>query len=402
MDYLTKLIESLDSKDKKHFKDLALVKKTLGELKDFIGNDEIKTTVAKQIGYLIRMKEEGETKSIMLNTIIYGSPGVGKTRLGCILGAIYYGLGYLDEPKDSATTNLNLEEMQQNGYLSAFFLIVFLVTLMWTPMLFLYKTIGVWIFLIAFVIFTFVLYAIYMYQSSMNDTIKGKADNSAPTHTDIVNVVSREDFIGKYMGFSEDITRKLLNSSRGKVLLIDEAYSLYEGPYDQYGATAATIINKFMSEHPSEIIVIFTGYKDKLQEGLFKIQEGLPRRCMFHFEVPDYTPEDLFKIFSIQLAHNKYSLEDKDGVLQLFHENYAAFPGFGGDCERLVNFSITEYVTDLIDSSDSVNDKIISLAQTTRAIINLRKNNIHKNGSRKAENNGWSEIINNFRSPIST
>ena len=75
--------------------------------------------------------------------------------------------------------------------------------------------------------------------------------------------VDRSDFVGEYAGWTEAKTRTLLEESRGKVLFIDEAYNLVTDERDSFGKVALTALNKFMSENPDEIIVIFAGYHDR-------------------------------------------------------------------------------------------------------------------------------------------
>ena len=80
-------------------------------------------------------------------------------------------------------------------------------------------------------------------------------------NTDIIRIVSREDFVGGFLGQTAIKTENLLKESLGKVLFIDEAYSLINDERDSYGYECLTTLNRFMSEHSSEIVIIFAGYK---------------------------------------------------------------------------------------------------------------------------------------------
>lgn len=379
MDRLDKLITSLDKKDPKQYRDLNLVRRTLIELRDMVGNEETKEQIASQVNKMIYMKEHGEMDGSMLHTVIFGSPGVGKTKLGCKIGAIYYGLGYLKEGSKFEGSP-SIQEMQENGMFSAVFLIIILLTLMWTPLVYLYKFIGVWIFLIGFVALLIAGMILYKMRDSF-DKIDGGVASSAPDHADIVKVVSGEDFIAGYLGQTALKTKVLLNSCLGRVLFIDEAYSMLgSDPIgDQFGMEAATCLNRFMSEHPNEIVVIFAGYEKQIKEGLFKKQPGIARRCMFHINIPDYTSKELFQIFSRQMSSKGWTIDRSDKVLDLFEENYDAFPSFGGDCERLVNFCLTEHINRAIENESTQKDDKILMYDEIQAGVNLlRKNNIHK------------------------
>jgi Holliday junction resolvasome RuvABC ATP-dependent DNA helicase subunit len=57
-----------------------------------IGMKKVKDNIVDQIVYFLSGIEEN---SNMLHTVITGSPGVGKTALGRIIGEIYYHMGVL-------------------------------------------------------------------------------------------------------------------------------------------------------------------------------------------------------------------------------------------------------------------------------------------------------------------
>ena len=93
-----------------------------------------------------------------------------------------------------------------------------------------------------------------------------------PKDSDIIKVVTRADFVDRYVGWTSPKTVKLLEENLGKVLFVDEAYSLINGPHDEFGMEALTALNLFLSQRPKEIIVIFAGYKDLLESGPYAVQ----------------------------------------------------------------------------------------------------------------------------------
>ena len=92
-----------------------------------------------------------------------------------------------------------------------------------------------------------------------------------PPDDQIIKVVTRADFVDRYVGWTSPKTIKLLEENLGKVLFVDEAYSLINGPHDEFGMEALTSLNLFLSQHSKEIIVIFAGYKDLLQTGVYSV-----------------------------------------------------------------------------------------------------------------------------------
>lgn len=65
---------------------------TLEKLESMIGMKKVKENIVNQIIYFLSGLEENNN---MLHTVITGSPGVGKTVLGRIVGEIYYHMGIL-------------------------------------------------------------------------------------------------------------------------------------------------------------------------------------------------------------------------------------------------------------------------------------------------------------------
>lgn len=89
-----KLIDILDEKKNYSFdiKKLKLMKEPLLKFEKFVGMKSVKKSIINQILYfLLNLDEEKD----MMHTVITGPPGVGKTKLGHLLGEIYYKLGVI-------------------------------------------------------------------------------------------------------------------------------------------------------------------------------------------------------------------------------------------------------------------------------------------------------------------
>lgn len=103
---------------------------------------------------------------------------------------------------------------------------------------------------------------------------------------------------GNFFKSGEDpITRTkiLLAKAKGKVLFIDEAYSMVQG--DSRGQEIlATVLNE-MENNREDVIVILAGYKKEMKE-LFEANSGLASRIKNYFMFEDYTMEELKQIFN--------------------------------------------------------------------------------------------------------
>lgn len=190
-------------------------------------------------------------------------------------------------------------------------------------------------------------------------SVLNKDPELEPKKFDMIRIVSREDFVGGYLGQTAIKTEKLLRDSIGKVLFIDEAYSLINDDKDSYGYECLTTLNRFMSEHSSEIVIIFAGYKDMMENTIFKAQPGLKRRCTWHFEIKGYSEYGLSKIFESQLNDNGWELEDDIDLISFFKENLKEFPFYGGDTLRLAFYSKICYSNEVFDNKYP-NQKVIN------------------------------------------
>ena len=209
---------------------------------------------------------------------------------------------------------------------------------------------------------------------------------------DLIKVVSRADFVAEYLGQSAPKTKALLYANLGKVLFIDEAYSLYNGERDQFGMEALTTLDLFMSEHPDSIAVIFAGYKDLMKYGIFRVQPGLPRRCMWHFECARYTGNELCDIFFRQAYQDGWAIRESDryNIRQLISDNADIFKSYGGDTERLLFFSKLEVSrNNMMSTSYKTNYR-----DRTSNSDNIRSNSDNSYGNRYNSDNRTSNSDN--------
>lgn len=161
-------------------------------------------------------------------------------------------------------------------------------------------------------------------------------------------VLGRADFVGSYQGKTSEKTEAVLKQHKGKVIIIEEAYSLFNDEKDSYGMEALTIINRYMDEHSDDYIFILNGYTDMLEQTIFKAQPGLKRRIQWTFNIQGYTGEGIFRIFVHQL--NRLSKPywiicpcDFEKIRKFFHDNKKCFPYYGGNTEKLILYIQMEY-----------------------------------------------------------
>lgn len=121
-----------------------------------------------------------------------------------------------------------------------------------------------------------------------------------------VVVKNPSDFVGAALGESEKLTKGILASTLGKVLVIDEAYGLYGGNsnVDIYKtAVIETIVAEVQSVPGDDRCVLLLGYKDQMSDMFQNVNPGLSRRFPMSsaFEFEDYSQGDLKKILEFKL-----------------------------------------------------------------------------------------------------
>ena len=108
---------------------------------------------------------------------------------------------------------------------------------------------------------------------------------------------NRAKLVGEYIGQTEMKTLEAIESARGGVLFIDEAYTLIsteQGSKD-FGKEVLNTLLSVLSEPNPDMIVILAGYEDKM-ERLIHFNPGLKDRFPLHFHFDDYTPDQLMCI----------------------------------------------------------------------------------------------------------
>jgi probable Rubsico expression protein CbbX len=122
--------------------------------------------------------------------------------------------------------------------------------------------------------------------------------------------VTRDDLVGQFIGHTAPKTKELLKRAMGGVLFIDEAYYLYRPENERdYGQEAVEILLQAMENHRDDLVVIFAGYRDRMQT-FFSCNPGMASRVGHHIDFPDYSEEELLAIADLMLERLQYNLTD--------------------------------------------------------------------------------------------
>ncbi len=119
---------------------------------------------------------------------------------------------------------------------------------------------------------------------------------------------TRDDLVGQYIGHTAPKTKEVLKRAMGGVLFIDEAYYLYKPENERdYGGEAIEILLQVMENNREDLVVIFAGYKDRM-DTFFSSNPGLGSRVTHHIDFPDYSAEELIQIAHMMLERLNYEL----------------------------------------------------------------------------------------------
>jgi len=354
----------------------------LTELKGMIGMKNLKKDIVEQVISLIMNKERSDN---LCHTILYGPPGTGKTCTARILSKIWASLDYLDsEEIEDVIDELSEQGCAPKGMKTFEFLDK------------LYKEVSKEL--------SEESRGIDQNMKSISKSVKrlkpspeknkllDLVDNGlnlaealkektetfaikrkkAEEEKSLFVEATKEEFVSPWVGHTAMKAMKFLRKNVGKVMFIDESYSLINGEKDSHGLEALTCINAFMSKYPRKIIFIFAGYKELIHDTIFHAQPGLKSRFAWSYDVEKYNSDELCSIFIEQLSKKGYLLNfDSKGLF----EKISDFPGFGRDSGRLAYFSVISHDVRLFFEKKE-GDNIITKKDVEAGLLKFKVNQV--------------------------
>merc|ERR1711865_1090288 len=126
-----------------------------------------------------------------------------------------------------------------------------------------------------------------------------------------VVLATRDDLVGQYVGHTAPKTKEMIKKAMGGVLLIDEAYYLYNAANDRdYGQESIEILLQVMEQNQEDLVVVLAGYEDRMNS-FFSNIPGMASRVGNHVNFPDYEADELVDIANVMIRDLEYEIDDQ-------------------------------------------------------------------------------------------
>lgn len=299
-------------------------------LDSLVGLEQAKKQIYEYAMINLYRKSSGRSGSLM-NLVLSGPPGVGKTTLAKAIGELYIATGIVSngtvlnnlDQVDKNMINTHLTELSHNLYDLRH---KYARRLIHSPDEY--------------------DYTIKQFFESLDYVEASRLILNKKTYvsTGQFVVTDRQGLISSVIGGTAIKTTEILNRALGGVLFIDEAYSLGIGSDNDFGPECLTTINNFITEHPGQIIIILAGYKDLIEKNLFSLQPGLESRFLPQIEMTSYSTQDLVTMFRQKM--NQYKLPPVNDLVKLFDSRKQQLAHFGRDIDTLALMTEIVWVTE--------------------------------------------------------
>jgi SpoVK/Ycf46/Vps4 family AAA+-type ATPase len=193
---------------------------------------------------------------------------------------------------------------------------------------------------------------------------------------DEVIIAKRSDLIGEYLGQTAVKTQKVIDSAEGRMLIIDEAYSLGNSEKrDSFSKECIDTINLNLSKTEKNFKCAIIGYREALERCFFSYNPGLERRFPYRFHIDDYDYKELAEIFMRKVNEEKWKLSKDVKILEYFRKYHRKFKYFGGDVEIILQRAKFQYSLRCLRTTLDIRDlsRELNLSDLEKAYEDFKK-----------------------------
>ena len=124
---------------------------------------------------------------------------------------------------------------------------------------------------------------------------------------DVFVECNRSQLVGAYQGHTAKSVVNVVNSAKGGVLFIDEAYNLNNQYNDTFGMEAVNTLISEMENNRDNLVVILAGYSREMQK-FMDTNPGIRSRISRVIEFEDYTLDNMIDIFILTMERKGYDI----------------------------------------------------------------------------------------------
>lgn len=178
--------------------------------------------------------------------------------------------------------------------------------------------------------------------------------------------VDRSGLVAGYVGQTALKTKEVITKALGGVLFIDEAYSLAPKYKEDFGAEAIETLLKAMEDYRDDFVVIVAGY-DELMEEFINSNPGLKSRFNKTIHFPDYSSDELLKIFLMLLDKNNYIVDSQcvaflDDYFKKLYNNRDEHFGNAREVRNLFEKVIANQANRIVNISNPTDEEILEIS----------------------------------------
>jgi len=182
----------------------------------------------------------------------------------------------------------------------------------------------------------------------------------------------RADLVGSCVGSTAPLVKQKFKEAQGGVLFIDEAYALCDGYSNGYGDEAIHTIVQEMENHREDVIVIFAGYPEPMQQFLDR-NPGMRSRIAFQVAFDDYSIDELCAMTKLMLSRKHMTATE--AAMEKLRRNYESVHGsrdygngrFVRKMLEEAEMNLSERLTEMMASDDGTEDLTVEQMTTLEA-----------------------------------
>jgi SpoVK/Ycf46/Vps4 family AAA+-type ATPase len=182
--------------------------------------------------------------------------------------------------------------------------------------------------------------------------------------------VGKQDIVGQYVGETAKKVSALIKSALGGVLFIDEAYSLCEVHNSGYGKEAMEVIVKSMEDYRDNLIIIFAGYEEEMQD-FIKMNSGIMSRIGYTFNFKDYETDELYNIYELKMKELGFQLNDVEQSVKDSCNYFKSIENFGNGrfVDKLVQKTLLKHSSNYKNPIEITKEDIPTIAEMIKESV---------------------------------